>query len=201
MDQVKIGKFIQSMRKEQKLTQRQLADKLGISDKTVSKWETGNGLPDVSLMMPLCQILNISANELLSAQKLDQNQYYQKAEENVMDLVNEKQKNKKLVLFYTLLTLCNMIVSSTLIFVASFIEMNDWQRILFISIAFVCIVAGAIFACVIDNSAGYFECRHCGERFVPSDKSHIFAIHTITTRRLKCPKCGKTSYCKKRLSK
>lgn len=53
MDQIKIGRFIAKMRKEESYTQRQLADILGISDKTVSKWETGNGLPDVSLMMPL----------------------------------------------------------------------------------------------------------------------------------------------------
>ena len=66
MDQIKIGRFIAKMRKEKPYTQRQLADMLGISDKTVSKWETGNGLPDVSLMMPLCDLLQISVNELLS---------------------------------------------------------------------------------------------------------------------------------------
>lgn len=62
MEQVKIGKFIQEMRKEQSLTQRELAEKLNISDKTVSKWETGNGLPEVALMLPLCELLHISVN-------------------------------------------------------------------------------------------------------------------------------------------
>ena len=53
----------------------------------------------------------------------------------------------------------------------------------------------------LDNEIGYFECKHCKERFIPNIKSYIAGLHTFTTRRLKCPKCGKTSYCKKRLSK
>lgn len=75
MDQIKIGRFIAKMRKEESYTQRQLADILGISDKTVSKWETGNGLPDVSLMMPLCDSLHISVNELLSGERLTDSEY------------------------------------------------------------------------------------------------------------------------------
>lgn len=87
MDQVKIGQFIARKRKEKNLTQRQLADILEISDKTISKWETGNGLPDVSLMMPLCEILTISVNELLSGENLLDKEYKDKAEENMLALL------------------------------------------------------------------------------------------------------------------
>lgn len=90
MNQIKIGQFIAKMRKEKKYTQRQLGDILGISDKTVSKWETGNGLPDVSLMMPLCEALNISVNELLSGDKIVDSNYRDKAEENMLNLLKEQ---------------------------------------------------------------------------------------------------------------
>ena len=95
MDQIKIGRFIAKMRKEKPYTQRQLADMLGISDKTVSKWETGNGLPDVSLMMPLCDLLQISVNELLSGERLTDSEYQKKAEENMMNLIMEREESKK----------------------------------------------------------------------------------------------------------
>ncbi len=82
------------MRKEKGLTQRALADKLLISDKTVSKWECGNGLPEVSLMMPLCEILGITVNELLTGKRLDSSEYQQNAEENIMKLIEEKNEAK-----------------------------------------------------------------------------------------------------------
>ena len=71
MDQIKTGKFIAERRRAKHLTQRELAEKLLVSDKTVSKWETGKGLPEVSLMMPLCEILGINVNELLSGELID----------------------------------------------------------------------------------------------------------------------------------
>jgi len=87
MDQIKIGKFIASRRKEKNMTQRQLADILEISDKTISKWECGKGLPEVQLMMPLCNLLGINVNELLSGEKISADEYQRKAEENMMTLV------------------------------------------------------------------------------------------------------------------
>ena len=87
--------LIAQMRKEQSMTQRELADRLCISDKTVSKWETGKGLPEVALMLPLCETLHITVNELLSGERLTAAEYQQKAEENMMDLVKEKEENKQ----------------------------------------------------------------------------------------------------------
>lgn len=97
MDQIKIGKFIAVMRKEQSYTQKQLAEKLGISDKTISKWETGNGMPEVSLMLPLCDALKISVNELLSGERLTEHSYHERAEENMVKLIKEKDDKKKVV--------------------------------------------------------------------------------------------------------
>ena len=122
MDQVKIGSFIKAMRKEQGLTQHELAEKLYISDKTVSKWETGNGMPDVSLMMPLCKILNISVNELLSGERLDSDQYYKKAEENIVTLMEERKREKKKLIISIVVGLTVMLSAFALIFVAAFVE-------------------------------------------------------------------------------
>lgn len=95
IDIKKIGQFIAVQRKENHLTQKQLGDELGISDKTISKWECGNGLPDISIMLPLCQLLQINVNELLSGQRLTQDTYHEKAEENMMNLMQGYEKERK----------------------------------------------------------------------------------------------------------
>ena len=89
MDQIKIGKFIADCRKDKNMTQRQLADILEISDKTISKWECGKGLPEVQFMIPLCELLGINVNELLSGEKNSAGEYQKKAEENMLTLVKE----------------------------------------------------------------------------------------------------------------
>lgn len=94
MDQVKIGKFIASCRKEKNMTQHQVADVLEISDKTISKWECGKGLPEVQFMIPLCDLLGINVNELLSGEKLSVDEYQKKAEENMMTLIQENEYTK-----------------------------------------------------------------------------------------------------------
>ena len=94
MNQELTGKFIAQLRKEKNLTQKELADKLGISDKTVSKWETGNGMPDVSLLQPLCEELSVNLNELLSGERLSEESYNGKAEENMMDLAKDAQEGR-----------------------------------------------------------------------------------------------------------
>ncbi|MBQ8545765.1 MAG: helix-turn-helix domain-containing protein [Clostridia bacterium] len=201
MEQVKIGSFIKAMRKERGLTQHELAEMLYISDKTVSKWETGNGLPDVSLMMPLCKILNISVNELLSGERLDGDQYYKKAEENIMTLMEERKREKKKLIISIIVGLIVMLSSLTLMFVASFVPLPEPTRIILIVLGFVVLIPGLIVACILDKDAGYFECKHCGHRFVPSLSAYMIGAHTLTTRHLKCPNCGKRSWCKKTLSK
>ena len=97
MDQVKIGQFIAELRKEKGMTQSRLAESLCISDKAISKWETGKGLPEVSMLMPLCNALDISINELLSAERIAEENYKRKAEENMMLLLEEKQNKQKIL--------------------------------------------------------------------------------------------------------
>lgn len=201
MEQVKIGKFIQEMRKAQSLTQRELAEKLNISDKTVSKWETGNGLPEVGLMLPLCEVLGISVNELLSGERLDEKQYFKKAEENIMDLLKEKAEAKKKIVLSLCIMLMAMISAVTLVVIAGYLDMQIWLRVLLIGIAVVIIAIAVGVACVLDREAGVYECPKCGERFVPTMKAYVLGAHTITRRRLKCPHCGKRSYCIRRLTR
>lgn len=201
MEQAKIGKFIQEIRKEQSLTQRELAEKLNISDKTVSKWETGNGLPEVGLMLPLCELLNISVNELLSGERLDEKQYYKRAEENIMDLLKEKAEAKKKIIIAVLIVAVTLLAGTTLIILSATLEMEVWLRIVLCVLAGLFICVGIGVACVLDRDTGVYECPHCGKRFVPTMSAYIFGAHTIKKRHLKCPNCGKRSYCTKRLTK
>lgn len=92
MEQEMIGKFIAACRKEKGLTQMQLAEKLNITNRAVSKWETGKSMPDVSLMLDLCDILGINVNELLSGERITMEDYQKRAEENLMELQAKKEK-------------------------------------------------------------------------------------------------------------
>lgn len=202
MEQVKIGRFIAQMRKEKNLTQRQLADKLLISDKTVSKWECGKGLPEVSLMLPLCEELGINVNELLSGEKIPEKNYREKAEENMMELIKEKEENKKKIAIECVVLCMGVLTMLLCCMLAGFLaEITTPLRILLI-------VFGSLMAAVsigvgvaIDVDTGTFECRNCGRRFVPSTKEYVFSTHGFTTRKLKCPACGKVTNCKKRLTR
>ncbi len=201
MDQIKIGKFIAGERKSKNYTQRVLADKLGISDKTISKWERGNGFPEVSLLLPLCNELDITVNELLSGERLQEADYKKKAEENMVNLVQEAQESKKKIIMSALVAGLVIVAALPLFVVAGMFEMQVWTRGLFIGIGLVIIVMGIAIACVLDREAGAFECPECQERFVPDMKSYVMGPHTITKRKLTCPNCGCTKYCKHVLNK
>ena len=97
MNQEKIGKFILELRKEKNMTQQELADKIGVTDRAISKWENGRGMPDLSLMKPLCEELGISINELISGEKINKKEYQEKFEENVLNTINYSQKQIKKV--------------------------------------------------------------------------------------------------------
>ena len=88
MDQIKIGKFIAKCRKNSKITQSELAEKLGVTDRAISNWENGKNLPDVSFFKPLCDELNITINDLLSGEKVEKNVYQEKLEENVFSVIS-----------------------------------------------------------------------------------------------------------------
>ncbi|MCR4960447.1 MAG: helix-turn-helix domain-containing protein [Lachnospiraceae bacterium] len=94
MEQEHIGRFIADLRKEKNLTQKELADRLGVSDKTVSKWETCNGMPDVAMLKPLCDALGISLNELLSGERLSDENFADRAEDNMLKLAQAAQEKE-----------------------------------------------------------------------------------------------------------
>lgn len=200
MDQIRIGKFIAEMRKTQSYTQRQLADILGISDKTVSKWETGNGLPEVSLMMPLCNALHINVNELLSGEHLTDSEYQGKAEENMMKLIKEKEESKKKIILSVIVCSLTILSGVTLLVLSGVAAMETWLRVLLIAIGLIVVIGGIGVAIALDVTAGTFECPKCNARFVPTTAAYIAGPHTITKRKLTCPNCKETSYCKKRLT-
>ena len=199
MDQIKVGKFIAETRKSQGLTQRQLADVLSISDKTVSKWECGKGLPEVSLMLPLCGALNITVNDLLSGGRVSEADYRKKAEENMMNLIIENQENKKRMALSIVCGVITTIAVCSLVVIASYIEMPTVVRIALIAFAIVTAAVGIGAAAVLEVKAGYYECPHCKALFVPTMGEYVKGYHTLTKRKLKCHECGKTGMCKHRI--
>ena len=111
MDQIKIGKFIANCRKKNNLTQKQLAEKLNITDRAISKWENGKGMPDSSIMIDLCNELKISVNELLSGEKIEMEEYNKKAEENLFELNKSNEKKNKIINFVVIITIVLIIIS------------------------------------------------------------------------------------------
>lgn len=201
MDQIRTGKFIADERKNRGYTQRQLADLLGISDKTVSKWERGNGFPDVSLLLPLCGELDITVNELLAGERVSVEDYQKKAEENMVDLVKEAQESRKKIILAVLVALLALAGSMPLFFLSGYLVMETWLKGLLIGIGLFILLLGVIIACILENEAGAFECPECHKRFVPTMGAYLMGPHTIMKRKLRCPHCGARRFCKKVLTK
>lgn len=202
MDQIKIGKFIASCRKEQGMTQAVLAERLGISDRAVSKWETGKSMPDSGIMLELCDFLKINVNELLSGERIMAEAYDKRAEENLLAMRREvEEKNRQMLGTEYWIVFPTVISGLVMVFVASFTEMPVWLRIVLIVFAFVMIFTVAFIAVGIVQKAGYYECQHCHHRYVPTYWKTNVAMHIGRTRYMKCPKCGKKSWQKKVLTK
>lgn len=204
MDQEKIGKFISSCRKEAGLTQAALAEKLGITDRAVSKWETGKSLPDASIMIELCNLLGITVNELLTGEHITMENYMDKAEENLLEMTQKVEKRDKLLLQIELWMIGSVIplfVGMSLF--GSYLCDNGqvvWGSILIFS-QFLLLIPFIYFGLKIEHDAGYYECPNCGERYVPTMKAVFWAPHMGRARRMTCPHCGKKGYHKKVVSK
>jgi transcriptional regulator with XRE-family HTH domain/DNA-directed RNA polymerase subunit RPC12/RpoP len=202
MDQVKIGRFIAAKRKEQNLTQAQLAEKLNITDRAISKWENGRSLPDSSVMLTLCEILQITVNDLLSGEVVTMENYTKELENKLMEMVKQKEQNDKMLLRMEILVgiIC-MVIFFALVIVASYVNLEEWLRVLLILIGFAPLLIATPFMLKIEQKAGYYECRECGHRYIPTFKAVNLAPHMGRTRYMRCPKCGKKSWQKKRISK
>ena len=202
MDQIKIGKFIAECRKKNNLTQMQLAEKLNITDRAISKWENGKSMPDSGIMLDLCKELKISVNELLSGEDLEMNNYNEKLEKNLIDMVKQKEESdKKMLKLEWVIGYTASITFLTLIFVASYIEMPNWLRILLIVFGFINFIVGMFYGIKIEQTAGYYECQKCHHKYVPKYSSVLWAQHFGRTRYMKCPKCNEKSWQKKVISK
>lgn len=202
MDQVKIGKFIADCRKNKQLTQVQLADKLGITDRAVSKWENGRSLPDSGIMIDLCKELDINVNELLKGEKIKMNDYNKNAEKALIDMIKQKEEtDKKLLDLEIVIGYFATLTFLILIFVASFVEMQSWIRIILITFGLIMFIVGVNKAIEIEQTAGYYECQKCHHKYVPTYSSVLWAMHMGRTRYMKCPECNKKSWQKKVISK
>ena len=202
MDQVKIGKFIASCRKGLGMTQMQLAEKLNITDRAVSKWETGKSLPDTSIMLDLCSILNISVNDLLNGEVVTVENYNEKSEKLILDIAKQKEEaDKKLLSLEVLIGTFSVIILLGFSIVAAYVDMANWLRVLLAVAGFVLCMVGLVYALRIEQTAGYYQCEKCHHKYVPTFNSVFWAMHMGRTRYMKCPQCGKWSWNKKVLTK
>ncbi len=200
MDQIKIGRFIAERRKLKNLTQMQLAEKLGLTDRAISKWERGKGMPDSSLMLDLCAELDISVNELLCGEVIEMTNYNEKAEEQLLQMAKEKeQRDRELLHIEIFIGILVTIILLACVFTACFAQMDAVWRILLIVAGSVPFVIGVGYSLRIEQIAGYYECRNCGHKYVPTYAQVLFSMHSGRTRYMKCPKCAKKSWCKKRV--
>ena len=202
MDQVKIGKFIAERRKKLNLTQMQLAEKLNITDRAISKWETGKSLPDSSIMPELCGILQITINDLLSGEVVTLDNCNKELENNLLEMIKQKElSDKRLLSAEVLIGITATVILFALILLAAVVQMPTELRITLIVLGFVLFLAGCFYALQIEQVAGYYICKECGHRYVPTYKAVAKAAHMGRTRYMRRPQCEKKSWQKKVISK
>ena len=203
MDQVKIGKFIADCRKGANLTQAQLAEKLGLTNRAVSKWETGKALPDSSIMLELCSVLGITVNDLLSGEVVTMEHYNKESENNLLEMIREKEAaDKRLLALEWVIVILSVAVLLIPITIGSLVPIEqEWVRLVIVFSGFIPAFVGIFCALRIEQVAGYYACKECGHRYVPTYKAVNMAMHMGRTRYMRCPNCGKKSWQKKVISK
>ena len=202
MNLLKIGKFIAEQRKKNGLTQMQLAEKLNITDRAVSKWETGKSLPDSSIMLELCQILNISVNDLLSGEVVTMDNYNKELENNLLEMVKQKQEaDKRLLRMETLAGLMACVPFAAGIVIGLFVPMEEWKQVVIVLSGMIPLLVAIPFLLRIEQVAGFYECKKCHHQYVPEYKSVFVAPHIGRTRYMKCPECHKSTWQKKVINK
>ncbi len=202
MNQIKIGEFIASQRKINNLTQAALAEKLGITDRAVSKWERGKGMPDVSIMLDLCEIFGITVNELLCGEKISMENNNQKNEQLLLDMAKEvEQKNKTIwTSMWVIMSVSMTALFAGILIAALLIPEGVWQVVTILGLVILFLIP-CFYALNLEVSVGAYKCKNCGHEIVPTYSEALWAMHRGTTRYLKCPKCNKRTWCKKVLKK
>ena len=202
MNQIKIGEFISSQRKKKNLTQESLAAKLGITDRAVSEWEQGKGLPDISLMIDLCEILGITANELLNSEKTGTENSNQKNEQLLLEMAKELEKKNKII-WSSMWVIMTVSITALIagVFITTFlIPEGVWQLVTILGVCVVFLMP-CFYALKLEVSVGVYKCKNCGHEIVPTYMQALNTMHMGTTRYLKCPKCNKRTWCKKVIKK
>lgn len=203
MDQEKIGKFIASCRKEQGLTQAVLAERLGITDRAVSKWETGRSLPDASIMPELCDLLKINISELFSGERIEMENYKETSDALLLEMKKQEETaNRRLLRVESFLIVLILVASLAMVFTGCFVA-KDHQviGIIMCILGGAIVIGGAFVGVKIEHDAGYYECPECKERYVPTMSAVVWARHIGTSRKMKCPYCGNKAYHKNVLTK
>ena len=150
-------------------------------------------------MLPLCKALQIGVNDLLSGERLCEDNYRKRAEENLMNLIEENRENKNRMLYSVLCVGVTVVAVAALVALASFLTIPVPARILLLLLAVLTGVTGIFVAAQLEWRAGYYECPHCKAQFVPSMRDYVKGYHTLTRRRLTCPHCGRTGMCRHRI--
>ena len=199
MNQVRIGKFISKCRKKKGITQNELAELLGITNRAVSKWETGIWRPDAGTIPELCQILDISISDLFSGEKIMENN--KDSEKFILKLVKEKaERDKQLLILEILIGILSTSVLVSFILLASFINVSVYVKFIIILCGIILFAVGIFYALLIERIAGYYECSKCHHKYIPTYKQILFSMHAFRTRYMKCPKCKCSSWSKKVIS-
>ena len=197
MDQIKIGKFMAECRRAQGLTQLQLAERLSVTDRAVSKWETGRAMPDSSLMLTLCDVLGISVNELLMGERC-QAAGQGNSDRLLLEMAKELETKTKTIwsaMWGIMIVSITALIAG--IFVAALlVPEGPWQLAVILVIC-VFFLIPCFYALKLEVSVGAYKCKNCGYEIVPTYKQALNAMHRGTTRYLKCPKCEKRTWCKK----
>ncbi len=204
MNQMEIGKFIAELRKEKNMTQQELANKLNITDRAISHWENGRSMPDAGIMLELCKALDINVNELLSAKKIMEDKYNERAEENLLEMRREIEiQNKRILTLNIIIINLAVIVFIAVGFAATFIEMSMLIRNIIFAVDLVILILVGFFTLNILQKTGYYECQGCKHQYIPSYTQMFFGMSGITNTnwRMKCPKCKKKCWHKKVLTK
>ena len=202
MDQIKIGKFITEKRKVKNITQSKLAEMLGITDRAISKWETGICMPDAGTIPELCKILDISINDLFSGEVVNMKKYDKKLEENLLDMAKkEESSNKMLLLSMYVILIVSAIFYFGILFITGLFVYDENTQLIIILVSTVVFLLSAFVGLKFEVSAGYYKCKNCNHKFVPTYNQVLWAMHIGTTRYLKCPKCNKKSWSKKVMNK
>ena len=198
MDQIKIGKFISECRKKKNLTQIQLAEKLNITDRAISKWETGKTMPDSSIMLDLCNELEISVNELLSGEMISVKNKNEKQEQILLDMTKQiEQKNKIIWTSMWVIMAVSIIALIIGLFIAAFLIPEGVEQLIIILGICIVFLIPCFYALKLEVSVGAYKCKNCGYEIMPTYSEALWAMHQGTTRHLKCPKCNKRTWCKK----